>query len=63
MKFTANPRDLVLAVVKDAHNQGAIVQPVGETEAARALYDADLQTAGVVVRTCHLVVVDRSRDP
>jgi hypothetical protein len=63
MAYTNNPTAFALATVEDAHNQGARVRIFGETQAARALYDADLQSSGVVVRTCHLVVVDQSRDP
>lgn len=63
MSLPTNPSDLALASVEDAHNQGAIVRVFGEPQAVRALYDATLQTAGVVIRPCHLVVVDRSRNP
>ena len=63
MTLTINQSALALASVKDAHNQGAIVRVIGEAETTKALYDAYLQSSGVVIRTCHLVVVDRSRDP
>jgi hypothetical protein len=58
-----NPAVLAIASVEDAHNQGALVRVLGETQRTRALYDAVLQSSGVVIRACHLVVVDRSRDP
>lgn len=58
-----NTSVFALATVEDAHNQGATVRVIGETQTARAIYEARLQGGGVVIRTCHLVVVDRSRDP
>ncbi len=63
MPFPTNPSALALASVEDAHNQGAIVRVFGDAQPAQALYDADLQAGGVIIRPCHLVVVDRSRDP
>lgn len=63
MTFPTNPFSLQLAAVKDAHNQGALVQVLGETSTARAHYDADLQAGGVVIRPCHLVVIDAARQP
>jgi hypothetical protein len=63
MSFPTNPSALALASVEDAHNQGAIVRVLGDAQTAQALYDADLQASGVIIRPCHLVVVDCSRDP
>lgn len=63
MAFPNDPSVLTLALVKDAHNQGAIVQPFDDPLTHTALYDAALQKGGVVIRPCHLVVVDRSREP
>jgi len=63
MPFPIHSSDLALASVEDAHNQGAVVRVFGEAQTAQALYDADLQLSGVIIRPCHLVVVDRSRDP
>ncbi len=63
MSLPTNPSSLQLATIKDAHNQGARVQVLGETHAAQALYDANLQTGGVVIRSCHLVIVDIARQP
>lgn len=58
-----NPTALAIAFVEDAHNQGALVRIPGEMQRTQAIYDAVLQSSGVVVRPCHIVVVDRSRDP
>ena len=58
-----NPATLAIAFVEDAHNQGAFVRMLGEMQRTQALYDAVLQSNGVVIRPCHLVVVDRSRYP
>lgn len=63
MTFPTLPSSLQLASVKDAHNQGALVQILGEASTAHAHYDADLQAGGVVIRPCHLVVVDSARQP
>jgi hypothetical protein len=52
-----------LALVEDAHNQGAFVRVLGETQTQRAHYDAVLQNAGVVIRPGNIVVVERSRTP
>ncbi|GCE15348.1 hypothetical protein [Tengunoibacter tsumagoiensis] len=54
---------LALAWVEDAHNQGAFVRVLGETQTQRAHYDTTLQNAGIVIRPEHLVVVERSRQP
>ena len=54
---------LALASVEDAHNIGCFVRLFGESEARRAHYSAAIQAGGVVIRPCHLVVVDTSRDP
>ncbi len=61
MSLPTNPSSLQLASVKDAHNQGARVQILGEAHTAQALYDANLQAGGVVIRPCHLVIVDTAR--
>jgi hypothetical protein len=58
-----DPSHLALAYVDDAHNVGCLVRVVGEAAARRAQYSAGIQTGGVVIRTCHLVIVDRGRDP
>ncbi len=56
-------RTLALASVEDAHNIGCFVRVFGEDEPRRAHYSRAIQTGGVVIRPCHLVVVDTSRDP
>jgi hypothetical protein len=63
MPFSTNLSALALASVEDAHNQGAIVRVFGDSQPAQALYDIDLQAGGVIIRPCHLVVVDRSHNP
>ena len=63
MPFPTDPSSLQLASVKDAHNQGTLVRLPGKTHTVQALYDADLQASGVVIRPCHLVVVDTARQP
>jgi hypothetical protein len=63
VSFPTKPSALALASVEDAHNQGAVVRVFGNEQTAQALYDADLQAGGVIIRPCHLVVVDCSRDP
>ncbi|MDQ2903669.1 MAG: hypothetical protein M3Y81_08965 [Chloroflexota bacterium] len=63
MSLPTHPSSLQLASVKDAHNQGASVQILGEAHTAQALYDANLQAGGVVIRPCHLVIVDTARQP
>jgi hypothetical protein len=55
--------NLTLCYVEDAHNVGCFVRPVGERERHRAHYSTAIQRHGVVIRACHMVVVDRSRDP
>lgn len=52
-----------LAFVEDAHNQGAFVRVLGETQTQRTRYDAVLQNSGVVIRAGNIVVVERSRNP
>ena len=54
---------LVLAYVEDAHNVGCLVRVFGEQETRRAQYSAAIQQNGVVIRTCHVIVVDLRRDP
>jgi len=54
---------LALASVEDAHNIGCFVRLIGESEGRRAHYSAAIQAGRVVIRPCHLVVVDTSRDP
>jgi hypothetical protein len=54
---------LALATVADAHNIGAIVRPLGERATQRAQYSDAIQRAGVVIRPCHVVVIDRAQDP
>jgi hypothetical protein len=56
-------RNLALCYVEDAHNVGCFVRPIGEREQHRAHYSTDIQQHGVVIRTGHMVIVDRSRDP
>jgi hypothetical protein len=60
---TRNASDFALAYVNDAHNVGCIVRLVGDTALHRAHYAPDIQQHGVVIRPCHMVIVDRSRDP
>ena len=54
---------LALAYVEDAHNVGCIVRVLGEEAPRRAWYSAAIQEGGVVIRACHMVAVDRGRDP
>lgn len=54
---------LALAYVEDAHNVGCIVRVFSEGTPQRARYSAAIQEGGVVIRTCHMVAVDRGRDP
>lgn len=63
MSLPTDPSSLQLASVNDAHNQGARVQVLGEAHTAQASYDANLQMGGVVIRPCHLVIVDTARQP
>ena len=56
-------RTLALASIEDAHNIGCIVRVFGEGAPRRAHYSAAIQAGGVVIRPCHLVVVDIGRDP
>src|SRR5436305_5199496 len=55
--------DLAWATVIDPTNIQCRVHLLDESEPSDARYAAQLQEAGVVVRPCHLVVVDRSRTP
>jgi hypothetical protein len=55
--------NLELATVEDATSTGCRVQYLDSSTSADARYSARVQAAGVVVRPCHLVVVDRSVDP
>lgn len=50
---------LALAYVVDAHNMGCVVRFVGEHATHRARYSAAIQHNGVVIRSCHMVVVDQ----
>lgn len=61
--MTSTNTSSALALVEDAHNQGAVVRVLGETQAQRAHYDAVLQNSGVVIRTGNIVVVERLRTP
>ena len=54
---------LELAYVVDAHNVGCLVRLVGATAIERAHYSPAIQQNGVVIRSCHLVVVDQSKSP
>lgn len=54
---------LALAYVAEAHNIGAIVRALGEQDTRRAHYSDAIQRAGVVIRPCHVVVIDRAQDP
>jgi hypothetical protein len=56
-------QQLELAYVEDAHNVGCLVRLVGTTTAERAHYSAAIQQNGVVIRSCHVVVVDRRSTP
>ena len=58
-----NVHTYILAYIVDAHNVGCVIRPLGETSALRATYSATIQENGVVIRLCHLVVVDRRSDP
>jgi hypothetical protein len=49
--------------VADAHNVGCLVRLVGTTTTERAHYSMAIQQNGVVIRSCHVVVVDRSKSP
>jgi hypothetical protein len=55
--------DLAWATVIDPTNIQCRVQLLEERQPSDARFAARLQEAGVVVRPCHLVVVDRSRTP
>src|SRR5215471_15803741 len=63
MSLPTHSSSLELASVKDAHNQGAIVVTIDGTRTVQALYDAKLQAGGVIIRPCHLVVIDSARQP
>ncbi|GCE15567.1 hypothetical protein [Tengunoibacter tsumagoiensis] len=52
-----------LAFVEDAHNQGALVCLLGETQVQPAHYDLQLQNGGVVICVDNIVVLERSRTP
>lgn len=52
-----------LALVVDAHNIGCVVRFIGERTTHRAQYAEAIQQHGIVIRTGHLVVVDRRHDP
>jgi hypothetical protein len=54
---------LTLAYVEDAHNVGCLVRFVGQVSVHRATYSEAIQQNGVVIRTCHLVVVDQDTVP
>ena len=54
---------LALAYVEDSHNVRCIVRVLGEEAPRRARYSAAIQEGGVVIRACHMVAVDRGRDP
>lgn len=55
--------DLELATVVDPTNIQCRVQLFDERAPTDARYDPAMQERGVVIRPCHIVVVDRSRDP
>jgi hypothetical protein len=55
--------DLELATVIDPTNIQCRVQLFDEGEPTDARYAAPAQEAGVVIRPCHIVVVDRARTP
>jgi hypothetical protein len=55
--------DLELATVIDPTNIQCRVQLLDEGEPTDARYAAQAQEAGVVIRPCHIVVVDRARTP
>jgi hypothetical protein len=52
-----------LAYVVDAHNVGCLVRIAGESSTRRAEYSEAIQQHGVVIRSCHLVIVDESASP
>jgi hypothetical protein len=54
---------LALAYVEDAHNVGCLVRFVGQVSVHRATYSEAIQDGGVVIRTCHVVVVDQDAVP
>jgi hypothetical protein len=63
MHPTATPRHLSLAYVEDAHNQGCLVRLLGERIVREAHFSPQIQHNGVVIRACHIVVVDVRHDP
>jgi len=56
-------QQLALAYVEDAHNVGCLVRLVGQVSVHRATYSEAIQQNGVVIRTCHVVVVDQDAVP
>jgi preprotein translocase subunit YajC len=48
----------ILAYVVDATNVGCVVRPIGHPTTSRASYSSEIQQHGVVIRTCHVVVVE-----
>jgi hypothetical protein len=63
MNVPVNTSNLLLAYVDDAHNLGCNVRLLGEDAAHQARYSSAIQENGVVIRACHVVVVDTSREP
>jgi hypothetical protein len=55
--------DLELAIVIDPTNIQCRVHLLDEETPSDARYAAKAQEAGVVIRPCHLVVIDRARSP
>jgi hypothetical protein len=54
---------LALAYVEDAHNVGCLVRFVGQVSVHRATYSEAILDSGVVIRACHVVVVDQDTVP
>ena len=63
MHAAVNTSSLVLAYVDDAHDVGCRVRPLGTDTSHPAHYSSAIQQNGVVIRACHVVVVDTSREP
>ncbi len=58
-----NNQELALAYVVDAHNVGCLVRLAGDQSTQQAKYSPAIQQNGVVIRTCHLVLVDQRATP
>lgn len=62
-EIPADGQRLALAYVEDSHNIGCLVRFAGAEAAQRAHFSDAIQQHGVVIRTGHVVLADRNRDP